>query len=153
MIYIGKNGQTIYDVSIAIYGTIEPVFKLLEWNNINLNSDLSGLELYYEPVVFAGFKPVETVEENLKRLVTIKENQSIFDISLQLFGNLESVFKLGNLDTDLTKTTIEYEINKTSVPTYFYDKKINLSTLYVVSEGVVWDGTFIIWDGINILKY
>ena len=153
MIYIGKNGQTIYDISIAIYGIIEPVFKLLEWNNINLNSDLSGLELYYEPVVFDGFKPVETIEENLKRLVTIKENQSIFDVSLQLFGNLESVFKLGNLDTDLTKTTIEYEINKTSVPTYFYDKKINLSTLYVVSEGVVWDGTFIIWDGINILKY
>lgn len=153
MIYIGKNGQTIYDVSIAIYGTIEPVFKLLEWNNINLNSDLSGLELYYEPVVFNGFKPVETIEENLKRLVTIKENQSIFDISLQLFGNLESIFKLGDLDSDLTKKTIEYEINKTSVPTYFYDKKINLSTLYVVSDNVVWDGVFDIWDGVFYLGY
>lgn len=153
MIYIGKNGQTIYDVSIAIYGTIEPVFKLLEWNNINLNSDLSGLELYYEPVVFNGFKPVETVEESIKRLVTIKENQSIFDISLQLFGDIESVFKLGDLDSDLTKKTIEYEINKTSVPTFFYDKKISLSTLYSINKNAIWDGTFIIWDGNNILTY
>ena len=153
MIYIGKNNQTIYDVSIAIYGTVEPVFNLLEWNNIALNTDLSGLELYYEPIVFNGFKPVETVDESTKRLVTIKENQSIFDISLQLFGDLESVFKLGDLDTDLIKTTIEYEINKTSTPTFFYDKKISLSTLYSINKKAVWDGTFIIWDGNNILIY
>lgn len=153
MIYIGKNNQTIYDVSIAIYGTIEPVFNLIEWNNIALNTDLSGSQLYYEPIVFNGFKPVETVEESTKRLVTIKENQSIFDISLQLFGNLESVFKLGDLDTDLTKTTIEYEINKTSVPTYFYDKKISLSTLYEINKIAVWDGTYIIWDGTSILTH
>lgn len=153
MIYIGKNNQTIYDVSIAIYGTIEPVFNLLEWNNIALNADLSGLQLYYEPIIFNGFKPVETIEENNKRLVTIKENQSIFDISLQLFGDIESVFKLGNLDADLNKKTIEYEINKTSVPTFFYDKKISLSTLYAINKNAVWDGTFIIWDGNNILTY
>jgi hypothetical protein len=154
--YLGKNGQTIYDISIELYGDVSAVLTLLQWNDtITLTSDLSGMNIYYESLVFDGFKPVVTEEKSNKKTVTIKSNQSIFDLSLQIFGTVERVFEVGNLSTNLEGVNFSYEYENTAVASYFYNKKISVSTLYKIdtSYRIIWDGEYNIWDGVFYLGY
>ena len=112
-----RDGQNIFDAALQNYGTIEQIFDLIDNNSLTLNSDLnSGMELNYDlslgnnvikkyikdnnisPNNYgSSFDFFNIYIENYKNTDiddSIKEGQSIFDITLQYFGTLEKIFDL-----------------------------------------------------------
>jgi len=145
--YTIKYGESIIDVSLKLYSNISYVYNLIKWNpileNIN-NESITGLEIYYEPILTNTFKPVVTTETILKKNVTIRQNQSIFDVSLQIFGTTErvlDVLKLGNISIingqNLLNINFDYEYEATMIPKYILQKGYTITTLkYVTVDGI-----------------
>lgn len=142
--YTIKYGETLFDVTINIYGKIDYIFNLIELNPIlgNItNTGISGLEINYEPIVVTDFKPVSTTSINNNKSVTIKENQSLFDVCLQIFGNIEDVFLIiqnsdvENInDTSIKGIKFNYEYNKTKFAKFFLENSYVISTLKETTE-------------------
>ena len=72
---------------------------------------------------------------SLNKNVTITNNQTLFDVALQLYGSAEAIFdviannsNVENLETDLTGLTINYEINNTFAQKYYINKGITVAT-------------------------
>ncbi len=99
-----QDGETIFDVAIATYGSLEQVYKLIQENPVieNINSPLDlvshpGLSLLYDE----SFVSPETQEERKVPEVVqpqeqyeTSEGQSIFDLALNMYGDLESVYSI-----------------------------------------------------------
>jgi hypothetical protein len=164
--YVVKYGETISDISVKLYGDASYVFDLIKWNSsLTTISDIGieGLNLYYEPIIKSAFKPVTTSSNTVNKVVTIKEKQSIFDISLQIYGTTERVFDVLNLInkeqfTDkIVGKSFSYVFENTNVPVYFNTKKVNVSTLYenavvvvsISSKNFQDSTSFEFQDGIN----
>lgn len=137
--YTIKYGESLIDISSKLYGDISYVYDLLKWNtSINGISDTNiiGLELYYEPIVKSSFKPVVTEPKNIKKNVTISESQSVFDVSLQIYGTIEKAFdliKLANIsdinDTDLAGINFNYDFVGNKVTNYFNNRNLKIATI------------------------
>lgn len=162
--YTIKYGESIFDVAIKLYGDSSYSLELVN-NNPSLislnNANITGLTIQYNPVINTEFKPVITSESVKQKLVTIRENQNLFDISLQEFGTIERVFdiisKTGieNINqTEIKGITFKYDFEKGKIQNYFNDKKIFISTKtpnklrYIIDR----DGN-IIWDETDQLIY
>ena len=70
-----------------------------------------------------------------KKIVTVKDEQNLFDLSLQLYGTVEKALDIvwDNELQDVHQkklTFIEYEEQKTDVPTHFRTKNITVATNY-----------------------
>lgn len=71
---------------------------------------------------------------------TIKDSQTIFDLSLQLYGSIENVFDIiinNNSIADihhqaLAGMVIEFEEQSTDLPVYFKTKGITIATNYPI---------------------
>jgi len=167
--YTIKYGESIFDVSTKIYGNINNVFYLILLNpildNVN-NTNITGLTINYVDIPQSRFITKTNEIFKPQKSVTIKENQSIFDVSLQIYGNIEQVFDIVNNseidninETEIKGITYKYDYNNTKFVNYFSSKKVVITTLRkVTTEGIidgnfVWDGTYIIWDGSNSLVY
>ena len=137
--YVIKYGESIIDVSLKLYSNITYVYNLIKWNPIleNINNEaIVGIEIYYEPIKVNTFKPVVTNSTILKKNVTIRQNQSIFDVSLQIFGTTERVLdvvKLGKIsninEQNLSNISFTYEYEATKIPKYIAQKGYIVSTL------------------------
>lgn len=136
--YLVKYKETLSDISVKLYGDASYVFDLIKWNSsLSTIADvgIEGLSLYYEPIIKSAFKPVASINGLTTKLVTIKENQSIFDISLQVYGNTERVFDVLPLINKKKVTDVivgsyfSHVFEKTNITIYLNDKKVNLSTL------------------------
>jgi hypothetical protein len=46
--YRVRNGMTIYDVALQLYGDTSKVRKIMKDNNISLSQDLNNIEIQYE---------------------------------------------------------------------------------------------------------
>lgn len=158
--YVAKYNESLSDISVKLYGDASYVFDLIGWNSSLISvSDIGieGLNLFYEPIVKSAFKPVESASSVINKIVTIKENQSIFDISLQIYGTTERVFEVLNLTNkvELTDTLVgssfEYVYEKTNVPVFFSTKQINISTLVFMNEPII-DYYLLQEDGFYILQ-
>lgn len=74
----------------------------------------------------------------MNKVVTIKSTQSILDVTLQTYGDADSVFALAELNPtvnfvdDLTGTEITYPINNTYVQKYYIANEITVSNKPVV---------------------
>lgn len=163
--YTIQYGESVLDVSMRLYGTIAYAIDLVRWNpildNIN-NSNISGLEISYENILKSNFKPVVTKESVIKKNVTINDFQSLFDVSLQIFGNISRTFDVVKLskseninDTSTTGKTFEYVYEDTKFPKYFLDKGVILSTKSPsqTTGFVIDENGNVIWDGLNELIY
>jgi len=158
-----KYGETLIDVSTKLFGDASYTFDLINWNTSLVSIDdtnLQGLEIYYEPIVKSGFKPVVTSDIVPFKSVTIKQNQSIFDISLQLFGTTERIFevfyltRVSSLDDDIIGKKFIYVFENKDVPTFLNNKNIFLATASLKESGnFIWDGVYTIWDGVDDLIY
>lgn len=158
--YTIKYGETLFDVSTKLFGDASYTFDL-----INLNSNLSkvyeanlqGKEIFYNPIVTSGFKNVVTSDIIPLKSVTIKQGQSIFDLSLQLFGTIERVFEVVNLiNTDSldevdSGITFSYVFENKDVPVFLNNKSFKIAT--GIGSNFIWDGIDRIWDGENDLIY
>lgn len=138
--YIVKYNESIIDISVKLYGSVNYVFDLINWNPLLIdinNGSIVGLELYYEPILISSFKSIEILNPAPKKNVTIKDFQSIFDLSLQIFGSVENVFdvvKLANIEsineTENTGIIFKYDYLAFKTPKYLSEKNINISTKY-----------------------
>lgn len=162
--YTIKYGESIYDVALKLYGDSSFALLLIAQNpeleNLN-NSNITGLTIQFEPIVVTAFKPVVTTDTVPEKIVTIREDQNLFDISLQEFGTIERVFDVISLSgieninqTEIKGTSFKYVFEKGKIQNFFNDKKIFVSTKtpnklrYIIDK----DGN-IIWDGIDKLIY
>ena len=163
MKYVIKYGESIIDVSVKLYGTPTYVFDLIELNPLLLdvnNTSIVGLEIDYNEIIFIANEVLTNTDVVTVKNVTIGDYQSVFDLSLQLYGSVEKVFdvlKLANI-SDLTETdnagiTFKYDYIPLKFPKYFTENGIKLATKYPIDESYVWDGNFVIWDGENKLIY
>ena len=163
MTYLAKYGDTIFDVALIAYQDASLAYKLLKENPSieSINSDLTGILISYTPQIITTKEVIKTPSV-IKNNVTISSDQSVFDIALQYFGGAENVYSfiksnsLESILSDPTGINLNYQINKTFVPTYFRQNGGFVATKYptiVIDLGLLQeDGTLLLQeDGTSIL--
>jgi len=131
------NGQTIFDICLIAYKDATKVYQLISENPIitDIEMDLTGLTLVYTPPIYFVY---EAKQNNLKlnNLVTIKKEQSIFDLSLQYYGSLENIYSLiqendfiENINSNnLNGNVLKINGDKNYINQYFKKFNINIGT-------------------------
>ena len=102
-----NDGQNIFDVAIST-GNINNLFIILNENEINVDSELTaGQEIVIpstsnniENFIISSFQNLQQVTNYI-----IKTGQTIFDLTLQFFGDIEQLFKF-NFDNSFDISTI-----------------------------------------------
>jgi hypothetical protein len=137
--YVARFGESIFDVALLLYGSVECFSKILYDNQetvLNINQELEGLELSYD----LGFKnlnviPLTTalpVKINVLQAYKPTSFQTIFDVSLMTNGSLSDIIKLVHLSS-LPNINTEIKISD-SFP---FTKKRSALLDWVESSGVV----------------
>lgn len=156
MVYRPLKDEYLFDVALKLYGdAVLGVQKILMLNPLlNIDDELYGNEIIYtqEP---KRNKPVFVeVERTLTENYSSYDFQSIYDVSVQLFGDLSGIGYLStvllNLDSRVPLGTI-FSTAKSNDPIvkYFKESRIIVQT-EIVESGEL--GNFILMeDGTNIL--
>jgi len=131
------NGQTIFDLALYCYNDATLVYNLINENSFitDILMDLTGLTLFYTPIESVKYEAKQNTQ-TLNKVVTIKKEQSLFDLSLQYYGDVESVYNLiqsnSYLDSILTDNFNANVLNYTSeinyVNSYFSKNLIDIAT-------------------------
>lgn len=139
MQYEVKNGQTIYDVAVVVYGSPQYAVKLSVDNNIDITDSIDGLSLYYDERIKANVIARSIVQSEVlsqpDNNYLIKSLQSIYDLALQ-FGYgidrlVEFVSTTGMNYTNFSNAgqTIVVTQQNTDLP-----RNLNFATQYVMQE-------------------
>jgi len=164
-----KQGQSLFDVSnINLYGLDNIVLGLLR---------PSGKSFTDEPVNVNVVYDNNYVQDNTIQLqldvpavspiysVNGLENQSIFDLCIMNYGNLDKLTEMikdnSNIvsinDINVSEKSIIFNSNKLTeayVQSIIKSKRYTYATIArVYNEDLVWDGYFDIWDGVFDLGY
>jgi len=131
------NGQTIFDIALYCYNDATLVYNLINENSIitDILMNLTGYTLVYTPIEIVKNEAEQNVKK-INKIVTIKQNQSIFDLSLQYYGTIENVYDLiqsnSYFDSILTDNFNANVLNYTSetnyVNSYFSKNLIDIAT-------------------------
>jgi hypothetical protein len=135
--YTIKQGQSIFDVAVDIYGDVSYAIPLIQQNpeldNVS-NTSIAGVVIEYEEPTPTPFKPVKIVQRTVFNSVTIGKDQTIEDIALQLYGSIERVFDVialagvDNISSDVTGITIRYTPDQSFIPKTVAAKNIKFAT-------------------------
>jgi hypothetical protein len=89
------NGQSIFDIALYCYNDATLVYNLISENSIitDINMNLTGLNLVYTPIEIIKYEAKENPNK-VNQLVTIRKEQSLFDLSLQYYGSVDNVYDL-----------------------------------------------------------
>lgn len=171
MIYQVRDGQSLFDILLNTYNSFELAGKLLLDNNLTFDYDFanaSGLQLTWDETLKVS-SPLTIIskpkaEPSPISYITAVEGQSIFDLVLMTYGDLNYTYKfitdnkISSInDTDLRGKT--YFWNNTLNQNIQFSKWLTINKKVIVStEGghgrrLVWDGRFIIWDGSSLLTW
>ena len=119
------QGESIYNIAINLYGDVSYAFKIAKDNEISIDADLNGITLTYDdsikntvliPLNISVFKT-----KNVQQYTNAIFGQSIFDIVLNIDGNLENTLfvaknsNMTNLNNSLDKT-YQFVYNKSIDP-------------------------------------
>jgi hypothetical protein len=141
------NGQTIFDLALYCYNDASLVYDLIAENPTitDINMDLTGLTLVYTPKQVVKYEAKQNAKK-LNKLVTIKSEQSLFDLSLQHYGDVSFVYQLIKENTYLDSILSEsYSSNiltlnaeKNYVNNYYAKAGIEIGTKpkVIVIDGV-----------------
>ncbi len=131
------NGQSIFDIALYCYNDATLVYNLINENSIitDINMNLTGLNLVYTPIEIIKYEAKENPNK-VNKVVTIKKEQSLFDLSLQYYGDVKNVYDLiqsnSYLDSILTDNFNANVLNYTSevnyVNSYFSKNLIDIAT-------------------------
>lgn len=136
MLYKVQNNESIYDVTVKLYGNVKYVIKLCVDNSINLNSDIENLVLEYD----ASIKNSVPDEFRLNYIpptpdnnYMIMQNQSIYDLSLMFGYGIENCLTFFlqqnyNCDTIAIGGNILVSKNKTRLSDYVTLNSIKFAT-------------------------
>lgn len=130
------NGQTIFDIAL-LSGNIENVYTIIQDSglDVGISSDFTGETLTYTESEQQKKEAVKL--ENVKqKVVTIRKEQSIFDLSLQYYGSVEKVFDLiqnnsfidSVVDDEFSKNVLNYTELNTAIPLFFRTNNFILGT-------------------------
>jgi len=136
---IGKKGQSVFDLAVALYGSAEAVFEIIDLNaNIdNVNSDPAGKVIVFDVNNTFSEKQVipRGIEVSLNKVVTASGEQSIFDLALQLFGSADAVFdlldrnpELGNINGNAASKQVNYDVNNTFAQLNYIAQSVSIGT-------------------------
>jgi hypothetical protein len=110
-------GETLFDVAVRDYGHMQGVFQLAKDNGIGMTDELApGGELEVdESISFKELRGIsialQTVE--LPNEVAAEPYQNMFDIAVQLYGDLSGVFQLAKDNSkDMTTELLPGEVLK-----------------------------------------
>lgn len=114
--YTAKYEESIFDIAIKLYGSVDCAVKLLLENSTeieDINTDLEGIEVVFDNE-FKGTNVVPLVTtvqiKNLSQTYKPTSFQTIFDVALMLDGNLSDVVgivkrsTLNNVNTEVKIT-------------------------------------------------
>ena len=135
-----NDGQNIFDVAIST-GNINNLFIILNENEINVDSELTaGQEIVIpstsnniENFIISSFQNLQQVTNYI-----IKTGQTIFDLTLQFFGDIEQLFKF-NFDNSFDISTIlisgqNFIINNFQLGNESVKKFVNLNNLILCNS-------------------
>lgn len=141
---IFNNRKTVYELALNIYGNISYVFYILNYNtNIltGVNDSIAAGQavIYDDSISFSNSTKTDSKNTNptaIAKTIRIMNNQTIFDMAIQLSGSLENVFDLLNnnqsiksIDNlDLTGIELTYFESNNLVPTFFKTNSIAIAT-------------------------
>ena len=136
--------QTIFDIALIAYGDASKVYDLIAENPDlieNVMTDLTGLTLTYTPTN-PIVKEATIVKKSIAKVVTIKSEQNIFDLSLQYYGSAEdciSLIKANTFIENLNSSGFEgnqlnYTLNNNLAPRYYRENKIEVATGFPIFE-------------------
>lgn len=128
------DGENVYILSNKLYGSVDYVGKLIIDNNItDLSINLAGTLIEYDETIKYSVVDTLTLKEKVKENELLSyvagENQSVFDLCLNLIGDLEQIVSfaknstLGRLQGNTASQTFYY--NKTNNPIVKYSEKNN----------------------------
>lgn len=139
MQYEVKNGQTIYDVAVVVYGSPQYAVKLSVDNNIDITDSIDELSLYYDEKIKANVIARSIVQSEVlsqpDNNYLIKSLQSIYDLALQFGYGLdrlvEFVSTTGMNYTNFSNAgqTIVVTQQNTDLP-----RNLNFATQEVIQE-------------------
>lgn len=154
--YINKNIKSLLDLTVELYGDARYAFKVIEDNIFltGIQDTISvGMNIIYDDslVYFVSkvFKRGEIQDQITSvKTVTIGANQSIYDMAIQMYGNIESVFTIlkDNLVIDnLNNTSIKgiemkYSEQAFALTEYFKINSIKITT--GIEQGRAFDDSF-----------
>ena len=132
-----KQGQNIFDMALLAYNDASMVYDLIQENdNIeNILTDVVGLDVVYTPVKIIKFEAVSNAKK-INNVVTIKAEQTIFDLSLQHYGDVEKVYDLVHdndfidsvLSSDIVGETLTLRDVKNYVTDWYIKNRVNVGT-------------------------
>jgi hypothetical protein len=145
------NGQTIFDLALYCYNDAGLVYNLIAENTIitDISMDLTGLTLVYTPKEIVKFEAKQNAKK-LNKLVTIKSEQSLFDLSLQYYGDISFIYDLiqknsfieNILVNDVNGNIIELENIKDYVTEFYNKKDLTIGTNTVVKNFLLQENGF-----------
>jgi hypothetical protein len=132
-----KQNQTIFDMALLAYNDASMAYDLIQGNdNIeNILTDIAGLNVVYTPVKIIKFEAVSN-SRKVNNLVTIKAEQTIFDLSLQYYGDVEKVYDLVQdnnfidsvLSSEIVGKTLTLRDVKNYVTDWYVKNRVNVGT-------------------------
>lgn len=143
-----RNGQTIYDVLLNTYKSLDLTYKLIQENPTidSVDTDLDTLlgisvswdETFSLPltaqIIFKQTEP----ENNIASIIAT-EGQTLYDISLMTYGNLDNFYKMlqdsqiDNSDTSRLRG-LAFNFDKNLINDFQYYKNL-VSTGYIINTG------------------
>lgn len=159
---IVQSGQSIFDIATIVFGDASLAYNLLKENPQveSVLSDLTGMTLKYVPVPINKKEAVLTITTS-QRIITMKSDQTLFDLALQYHGKAEDVYKLllenpfidSILDDGYISKELKYVQNNTMIPNFYFKNNITVATRYPVSQGAVAQFNYLLQeDGFYLLQ-
>jgi hypothetical protein len=145
------NGQTIFDLALYCYNDASLVYDLISENPTitDISMDLTGLTLVYTPKQVVQYEAKQNAKK-LNKLVTIKSEQSLFDLSLQYYGDVSFIYDLiqknsfieNILVNDVNGNIIELENIKDYVTEFYNKKDLTVGTNTIVKNFLLQEDGF-----------
>lgn len=131
------QGQTIFDIALYCYNDSSLVYNLINENSFitDILMDLTGYTLVYTPIEIVKYEAKLNIKKENK-VVTIRQEQSLFDLSLQYYGSIENVYDLiqennyleNILSNNYNGNVLNYKSDTNYVNSYFSKNLINIGT-------------------------
>ncbi len=114
--YKAKDGETVYDMALALYKDARGVYDVILLNpTLDLDSlTYFGQTISYDPeVVYTKEFLAELAPQPPRPKWIVRSKQSIFDLAIQVYGDIEKLAKImaqvDSLDDPTTGALIDTE--------------------------------------------
>ncbi len=140
------SGETLFDVVIRKYGHMQGIAQLVQDNGIGFTDDAVAGEalLFDDDVSYSELSTVtiETETEEASNEVTVEPGQNIFDLVIQVYGDMSGLKNMANdnnlnLTDDIGAGTIlktRSDVDNSLVVDYLNGKSIKPATALTDTE-------------------